>query len=58
MIEVEGFKAFHGVMRVHARIGEKYIDGYGDWLYNPDTDCWYGLGSSYPAELCEVLRVE
>lgn len=58
MIEVEGFKAFHGVMRIHARVGDRYLDARGDWLYMPSNCCWYGLGCSYPAEICEVLEVE
>lgn len=51
MIEVEGFKAFRGVMRVCG----KNISG--DWLYNPHTECWYGCGWSYPAIMCKVLEV-
>lgn len=25
-----------------------------DWAYNPETKCWYGNGSSYPAEICRI----
>lgn len=52
MIEVEGFKAFRGVMRICG----KNISG--EWIYKPDTDCWYGNGWSYPAVMCKVLEVE
>jgi hypothetical protein len=51
MIEVEGFKAFSGVMLA----GWKRIEG--DWLYNPHTDCWYCGGQSYPDSVCDVLEV-
>lgn len=58
VIQVEGYKAFSGLM--------KWVPGnpeypsqriYGDWLYKPDTDCWYCNGISYPADTCEVLEV-
>ena len=53
MIMVEGYKAFRGTMA----IGD-FVSITGDWLYKPDTDCWYCKGKSYPAEFCEVLEVE
>lgn len=55
MIEVEGFKAFRGVMRVCILVGDQEV--YGDWLYRPDTDCWYCRGESYPSGVCDVLEV-
>ena len=65
MIEVEGYKAFRGIMKVSYTIlygevepGECNDNIYGDWLYKPHTDCWYCGGKSYPAELCKVLEVE
>jgi hypothetical protein len=27
-----------------------------DWLYKPDTDCWYGKGSSFSNDICEIVR--
>jgi hypothetical protein len=56
MIEVDGFRAFRGMMRVYAVVGD--LDVYGDWLYRPDTDCWYCGGKSYPSAACVVLDVE
>ena len=53
MIEVEGFKAFRGKMLVY---GCEVV--YGDWLYKPDTGCWYHGGSSYMERSCKVLEVE
>lgn len=56
MIRVEGFKAFRGLMVIY-KVGEDlYIRG--DWLYRPDTDCWYCDGSSYPACACVIEEVE
>lgn len=52
MIEVEGYKAFFGMMDCGGR------NVYGEWLYKPSTDCWYCRGSSYPAEICRILSVE
>ena len=58
MIEVEGFKAFRGKMKVHLPIFKEYTVIAGEWLYMPDQDCWYCRGRSYPGEFCEVLHVE
>ena len=56
MICVEGYKAFHGKMRIEPK--SSYIKPFeveGDWLYKPDTDCWYSGGSSYPANICSIV---
>ena len=59
MIEVEGFKAFRGVMRVTSFAGFiTHENVWGEWLYKPDTHCWYCNGKSYPVECCKVLEVE
>ena len=61
MIEVEGFKAFRGVMNVRRQrisgSGWTWQRIRGEWLYKPDTNCWYCRGRSFPAECCEVLEV-
>lgn len=57
MIQVEGYKAFRGAMLV-TPVNE-HIAPYklcGDFLYKPDTDCWYHGGVSFPAEICTVLK--
>ena len=56
MINVEGYKAFHGTMRITPAplSGIPPFEVYGDWLYKPDTDCWYGCGRSFPSRLCTV----
>lgn len=56
MIKVEGYKAFHGDMKIVPK-DVSYPPFYicdKDWLYRPDTDCWYGDGRSFPAKICEV----
>ena len=52
MIIVEGYKAFMGTMLV---FGGKKV--FGDWLYKPDTKCWYCRGSSYPEDVCQVYEI-
>lgn len=57
MIKVEGYKAFHGGMQVSPKNGF-YPPFYicdKDWLYKPDTDCWYGNGQSFPSAICEPV---
>ena len=29
-----------------------------EWEYDPDTNCYYGGGESFPAEICDVLIKE
>ena len=58
MIKVEGYKAFHGDMLItpkRALIAPFYIKDK-DWLYKPTTDCWYGDGRSFPADICEPIE--
>ena len=59
MIRVEGYKAFRGEMKITPLNPD--IAPYtltGDWLYMPDTDCWYGKGKSFPAMVCEPIETE
>lgn len=56
MITVEGFKAFRGTLRICPK--NPNIEAFeleGDWLFNPATNCWYGQGRSFSAEICEVV---
>lgn len=57
MIQVEGYKAFHGDMRIVPKnIAYPSFCIYDkDWLYKPDTNCWYADGRSFPAEVCQVI---
>ena len=57
MIKVEGYKAFHGLMRIESKSKRvPVIEIEGDWLYKPHTNCWYGKGASYPEKICTVVR--
>lgn len=59
MIEVEGYRAFRGTLRItpiNPRFPKQVL--YGDWLYKPEFGCWYGRGSSYDADICEIVSDE
>ena len=56
-IAVEGFKAFRGTMRITPKAAVPSFDLHGDWLYKPDTKCWYGKGSSFPEDICTIMEV-
>lgn len=56
IISVEGYKAFHGDMRITPKnTAEPFCIVNKDWLYKPDTNCWYGDGRSFPADICEII---
>ena len=43
MIEVEGYKAFNGIVKIKPKCdGINPFELEGSWLFKPDTDCWYG----------------
>lgn len=59
IIEVEGYKAFRGSMKITPR--SSLIPPFtvnGDWLYQPNYKCWYNDQSSYPEDICEIEEVE
>lgn len=57
MINVEGYKAFNGVMKIIPKNTQvSPFELSGDWLYKPDTECWYGKGSSFSKEICEIVK--
>lgn len=57
MIKVEGYKAFNGIMRIVPKNTQiPPFELLGDWLYKPDTKCWYGKGQSFPEEICEIIK--
>lgn len=57
VITVEGYKAFRGTMRIRPRGAAEPYELCGDWIYKPDTGCWYGKGRSFPADVCTILEV-
>lgn len=58
MIKVEGYRAFHGTMRITPvkSSGIEPFEITADWLYKPEYKCWYGQGRSFAEEICEVVR--
>lgn len=57
IIKVEGYKAFHGDMRISPKNGiQPFIITDCDWLYKPEFDCWYGNGKSFSANICEIIE--
>ena len=55
MIRVEGYLAFHGTMMIVPKGDDRGFYVTADWLYKPDTRCWYGNGSSYPDSICTII---
>jgi hypothetical protein len=56
MIRVEGYLAFRGVMRIVPNTDKVApFELEGDWLYKPETGCWYGCGRSFSASICEIV---
>jgi hypothetical protein len=60
MINVEGYKAFRGTMRItpSQSSGADPFELTGDWLYRPDTGCWYGHGGSFGASICTIVKAD
>lgn len=58
VISVEGFKAFRGTMKIRPKTAAvPAFELSGDWLYKPETGCWYGKGSSFPEDICTIMEV-
>lgn len=53
---VEGYTMFHGTMIISNFSGDRMEEITGDWLFKPDTKCWYCRGRSYPVEICRIRR--
>lgn len=58
MIKVDGYKAFHGTMKIEYKLRTTEIIENKDWLYKPDTNCWYGAGRSFPSDICTPMEEE
>ena len=57
MIKVEGYMAFRGTMRIVPKtVLMQPFEIKGEFLYKPETNCWYNGGGSYPASICEVVE--
>ena len=58
VISVEGYKAFRGTMKIQPKTAAvPAFELSGDWLYKPETGCWYGKGSSFPEDICTIMEV-
>ena len=58
VISVEGYKAFRGTMKIQPKTAAvPAFELSGDWLYKPETGCWYGKGSSFPEDICTIVEV-
>ena len=58
IIRVDGYMAFRGRMKITpVADGEDSYERAGDWLYNPETECWYCGAGSYPKSICTVVEV-
>lgn len=62
MICLDGYRAFHGTMRITPTApGYRGFEVTGDFLYKPEYKCWYcqpfggGLSVSYEADICEIV---
>ena len=56
MIEVNGYKAFHGVMRITSlapSIEPREVEA--DWLYRPDIKGWQSNYEAFPANVCKII---
>lgn len=57
IIMVENYKMFKGVLRISPKCPNvEPFELKGSFLYKPDSKCWYGNGSSFTAEICEIVE--
>ena len=59
MIDFEDCKQFKGVMRIHylfLKLKPEEIEG--NWVYRPQYDDWYDGKCAYPANRCEIVRID
>lgn len=58
VIYVEGYKAFRGTMKIQPKTeAVPAFELSGDWLYKPETGCWYVQRSSFPEDVCTIVEV-
>lgn len=57
MLKCEGYKMFKGKMRIMPKCANvQPFEIEATWLYKPESNCWYGNGSSFMAEICEIVE--
>ena len=57
VINVNGYRAFIGTMKIRPE-GEPEEEIYGQWLYRPDTGCWYCGCHTYTWSMCTIVSVD
>lgn len=56
MINVNDYKAFHGVMKITPRsVIVPTFELEADWLYDPDKKVYIANGVEYSEEICEIV---
>ena len=52
------YMSFRGTMRITPS-DPNYLpfEKFGNWLYQPNTDCWYCHGFTYAADTCEIVEM-
>lgn len=57
-LSCEGFRMFYGTMLITPiNLDFSSFTLSGDWLYKPDTKCWYCKGRSFPEEICRRIAI-
>ena len=68
MLECDGYKMFHGTVKVTPVNGKPYFYLTGTWLFKPEWEicekdgCWYcqpengGFSQSYPPDILSNFR--
>ena len=63
MLECDGYKMFHGTVRITPVTDHEPFDLTGTWLWKPDWKCWYcqpdngGFVSSWAPVILSDFRV-
>ena len=59
MLKCDGYKMFHGTVKVVPVNGKAPFDVTGTWLFKPECCCWYcqkdsgGFAESYPPDVLD-----
>lgn len=57
-LSCEGYKMFYGTMLITPQVTSlPSFTESGDWLYKPDTKCWYCNGRSFPESVCQQIAI-
>lgn len=57
MLTCENYRMFRGTMKITPKNPDfEPFTMTGDWLYKPDTQCWYCHCRSFPEAVCTVVE--